>query len=88
MEEILIVQNIKCGGCAASIRGKLEKIDGITDVGVDVEKGEVSYTSLSEEVSVLAKEALKNMGYTQDDPSLIDSAMSYVSCMIGRLKKD
>lgn len=39
--ERFVVRNIKCGGCANTIRQGLQQIDGIEDVAVVVDTGEV-----------------------------------------------
>ena len=41
MEQIKVV-NVKCGGCAATIREKLSAVPGVTEVAVDVPAGMVS----------------------------------------------
>ena len=40
------VENIKCGGCAATIRGKLEAMDGVDKIDVDIEAGVVSVPNI------------------------------------------
>jgi len=35
------VENIKCGGCANSIKNGLMKIDGVIQVDVDIEHGSI-----------------------------------------------
>lgn len=85
MKTTLEVSNIKCGGCAKTITSKLERIDGVTAVDVDIEHGKVSFESESDLKDKVAN-ALKKMGYPQGESGMVDSAKSYVSCMVGRLK--
>lgn len=83
----IIVDNIKCNGCATSVKNKLMKLHGVQDVVVDVEKGLVSIDGLEEERRTEAIDALASMGYTEPGKgNMIDSAKSYVSCMIGRVQ--
>ncbi|MCB1791345.1 MAG: heavy-metal-associated domain-containing protein, partial [Gammaproteobacteria bacterium] len=41
MSYTIAVENIKCGGCANSIRGKLLDAQLAQSVNVDIERGEV-----------------------------------------------
>ncbi len=82
------VENIKCHGCANSIKGSLKKISGVDDVNVDVENGTISIEGKDEELNrdeIIAK--LHSMGYPEPGKgSGLTTATSYVSCMIGRVK--
>lgn len=40
--ETFQAQNIKCGGCASTIRDGLLPLPGISDVEVDIEQGRVT----------------------------------------------
>lgn len=87
MTQTLIVNNIKCNGCGTSIISKLSKIEGITNVSVDPTSGKVTFDS-SNESSLLdqVKATLDKMGYPEGDPNILQTAKSYVSCMVGRMK--
>jgi copper chaperone len=81
----LQVENIKCGGCAQSIKTGLLKVEGVSDVQVDIHDGavEVSGDNLNEEVIV---KKLHSMGYPlPGQGGTLTTATSYVSCMIGRI---
>lgn len=80
----LLVNNIKCGGCAKTIENQLNNIANIQNVEVNVEEGSVSFTG-ADESKVKAK--LKSLGYplADDKNSMIDQAKSYVSCAVGRM---
>ena len=86
MQHQLIVHNIKCGGCANSIKSKLHKIEGIENIEVNPDKGEVHFYSMDPEAKAKISKVLASMGYPEDDPSIAQTAKSYVSCMIGRMK--
>jgi copper chaperone CopZ len=81
------IQNLKCGGCANTVRKGLESIPGISDVMVDNEESSVTFKYISEIDFNNAHEKLISMGYPfeDDDNSLITKAKSYVSCAIGRM---
>ena len=86
MTTTLKVHNIKCGGCAASIIDKLTKIEGVSNMYVDPETGEVRFDSESESKIEKVKYTLAQMGYTEEDPNMLQTAKSYVSCMVGKMK--
>ena len=44
MKSTLVIQNLKCGGCANTITTKISSLEYITDVEVDVETSSVSFT--------------------------------------------
>lgn len=92
MKFSLLVDNIKCGGCASHIKGKLSALDCVTLVEVDVENGLVS-GEMIEDVRVLIKATLAKLGYpesgTQDGLEALGSkAKSYVSCAVGKMNKE
>ncbi len=80
--------NIKCSGCATSIRNALLNIDGIKNVQVNVDGGEVSFDSNSDKSKDDLAIKLASMGYPIDDASTIQTAKSYVNCMIGKIQNN
>lgn len=94
METQIIVDNLKCNGCATTIRRELKKLVGIVDVKVIPEESEVDvfYNDKANLNSV--KERLNELGYpiTGTDQGGLEkittNLKSYVSCAIGRLTKD
>jgi copper chaperone len=55
------IKGMSCQHCVGSTRQALEKIPGISDVNVDLEKGEASYQG---EVDVrIVKEAITQIGF-------------------------
>ena len=87
MTHSIKVTNIKCGGCANSIVKKLETLEGISDVSVDVEEGNVQWESSQQNSNSLLINQLAKMGYPESDPTFIQTAKSYVSCAVGRMTK-
>lgn len=89
MKTSILVQNLKCGGCANTITTKLSNIANISNLQVDVEESKVSFNYLNETDAFLVKEKLKNLGYPsiEDANSLSSKAKSFVSCATGKLSK-
>ncbi|MBO1923158.1 MULTISPECIES: heavy-metal-associated domain-containing protein [Thiomicrorhabdus] len=88
----LDVENIKCGGCAASISNKLQAIEGVLSVEVAIEEGIVTLETAEENDTVLqqAREALLSMGYPESGTvegtkALGAKAKSFVSCAVGKM---
>ena len=84
----IIVQNLKCGGCASTITKGVSSVDGIEDVKVDVETSTVSFTSKTDDLTAVYKK-LAQMGYPAegDKNSIGQKAKSFVSCAVGRVGK-
>ena len=80
------IENLKCGGCAATIKKGLLSIENITDVSVDVEKSIVSVTSENDSLEII-KEKLSKLGYPEsgDKNTIVHKAKSFVSCAVGRM---
>lgn len=90
MKNTLQIVNLKCGGCANSVKKGLLTIDGIENIEVNVEIGEVTFDAVSEELIVKVKEKLAKMGYPEvgDANTLIHKAKSFVSCATGRMSSE
>ena len=87
----IVVENIKCGGCANSITKKLRESFGSKNINVDVETGVVSI-DIDESRKPEVAEVLLNLGYPESDSihgfdSAKAKAKSFVSCAIGRMDK-
>ena len=83
---IINVDNIKCGGCANSVRKGLEKIEGVQDVKVDIESGEVNVDYEGNIDRSQFVEALGKMGYPEvGTGNTMQKVKSYVSCAVGRM---
>jgi copper chaperone len=87
----LRVENIKCGGCANTIRKRLMEIDGVSAVGVNVEEGMVeveAIESLRQQLAdTLAASGYPESGSVEGLSSVKAKAVSFVSCAVGRLDK-
>ncbi|MFD2529430.1 MULTISPECIES: heavy-metal-associated domain-containing protein [Polaribacter] len=80
------IENLKCGGCAATIKKGLLSINEVTDVQVEVENSTVTITSENENLDLI-KEKLSKLGYPEvgDKNTIAHKAKSFVSCAIGRI---
>ncbi|MFZ5766818.1 MAG: heavy-metal-associated domain-containing protein [Thermodesulfobacteriota bacterium] len=57
------VNGMRCGHCSASVTRALQEIDGITDVRVDLEKGEASYTETKAVPPDTVRAAITKIGF-------------------------
>ena len=62
-EEILVA-NVECNSCARTIKNVLSAIKGITEVDVNVEKGQVKVSYKNIERNIIT-DALDSIGYPE-----------------------
>jgi len=88
MKTSVIVQNLKCGGCANTITSKLSEIKNISDIDIDVDESKILFTFINEEDTILIKEKLKKIGYPsiEDENTIVSKTKSYISCATGKFK--
>ena len=88
--KIIQVENLKCGGCASTIKKGLISIDGIETVAIAIETSEITIQTNDEEVIASAIKKLSSMGYPQvgDPNSMLKKAKSYVSCAVGKINQE
>ena len=87
MKSLLVLQNLKCTGCASTITSKLTDFDFVHSVMVDVEASTVEVIYELEINLPILQEALRKLGYpvVGEANSLTTKAKSYVSCAIGKI---
>ena len=80
------IENLKCGGCAATIKKGLLALNLVSEVIVDLEKSLVSVVS-ADENGMIIKEKLSKLGYpeTGTKNTILHKASSFVSCAVGRI---
>ena len=79
------VENIKCHGCANSIKNGLLKVKGVEDVDVRIDQGIIDVKGKDIDRNEIVSR-LHSMGYPEPGQgSGITTATSFVSCMIGRV---
>ena len=83
------VENLKCKGCATTIRNGLKSYNEIKTLEINIEKSEISIEFDGDESNIKKYETkLRKMGYPQHgDNNTISVAKSYLSCAIGRVGK-
>jgi copper chaperone len=85
-KEEIIVANIKCNGCASTIKNELLKIEGVKSVEVNIEKDSINLEYDTVERDVIIKK-LHSLGYPEatEKNGLLMQLKSYSSCMIGKI---
>ncbi len=84
------VINVKCGGCASTLKEKLFEKFGEVEVDLEKEPREITLDIEEEKIPALS-EALKKLGYpfATEKMGFVDGtsakAKSFVSCTIGKL---
>ena len=92
MQKTFQVANVKCGGCATTLKEKLFEKFGEVEVDLDTQPREITLDIEEEQVGELGK-ALKKLGYpfVSDQMGFAEStsmkAKSFVSCAIGKMSK-
>ena len=92
MENTFQVSNVKCGGCASTLRKALEEDFGEVRVELRVDPREITL-DIDENKLPLLREKLKSIGYPMVDEDLdtieqiTTKAKSFVSCAIGKMDK-
>ena len=83
------ILNLKCGGCANTVKKGIIGIDGVNEVTVDVESSKVTIDSVDVQVIASVKKKLSSMGYPEvgDDNTIVHKAKSFVSCATGKMSK-
>lgn len=86
METKIYIENLKCGGCAATIKKGILSLENVDEVEVNVDESLVKVISSSDESNAI-KEKLSKMGYPEvgDKNTMIHKAKSYVSCATGKM---
>lgn len=86
------VENIKCGGCAATIRSKLEAMEGVDKVDVVIDEGTVHVDAADHTREAVAAR-LHKLGYPESGTAegiaaATAKAKSFVSCAVGRISSE
>ena len=87
MKSTIIIQNLKCGGCANTITTKISALENVSNVSVDIETSAVLFEVTIEEDINAVKDKLAAIGYPAEgeDNSVVSKAKSFVSCATGRM---
>jgi len=89
MKTKLIIQNLKCGGCANTVTTRLSQLDNISEIEVNNDDSSVAFSFIEDSNLEEAIHLLSKLGYPVDgeDNTLSKKAKSFVSCAIGRINK-
>lgn len=87
MKTTLQIENLKCGGCAATIKKGILTIDDVENVDVNLEESSVSITSTKNNLQEV-KIKLSKLGYPEigDKNTVLHKAKSFVSCAVGKIE--
>ena len=92
MKQTFKVENIKCGGCASTLKSKLLEDFGEVEVNLELEPREITLDITDEKIESL-REALLSLGYPMEGEDLgflqnnTAKAKSFVSCAIGKFEE-
>ncbi|MDC0932593.1 heavy-metal-associated domain-containing protein [Arcobacteraceae bacterium] len=90
MKQIFEVENVKCGGCANTLKTKLKETFGEVEVDLSVTPRKITLEINDNQLESL-KEQLRSLGYplSSDELSTFQNvgakAKSFVSCAIGKM---
>ena len=89
MKTVIYIENLKCYGCANTIRRNILKESDVKDVLIDHENPSVTIEYKGNiDKRELFLSILKKLGYPEKGQNNTGSAVkSYVSCAIGKIKK-
>ncbi len=81
------ILNLKCNGCASTIKKGLLSIESVNEVEVTLENSEVKINQVTDVVFTSVKEKLSKMGYPEvgDANTMMHKAKSFVSCATGKM---
>jgi len=86
------VENIKCGGCASTIKNRLADLSVVGAVSVEIESGMVivegDENNRDQVAALLLKLGYPESGTAEGLKAAAAKAKSFVSCAIGRMEKD
>ena len=84
--ENIVVANLKCSGCASTIKKDLLQLSGVATVEVDNEKDQVTVAYENIDRSEITKH-LHSLGYPEatEENGLLLQLKSFSSCMVGRI---
>lgn len=90
MKQTYEVINVKCGGCANTLKKALKDEFGEVEVNLDIEPRQITLDIEEDAIPALRKK-LKSLGYPMSDEDLSKmegfstTAKSFVSCAVGKM---
>ncbi|MDD5476066.1 MAG: heavy metal-associated domain-containing protein [Syntrophales bacterium] len=62
----ITIKGMSCGHCVAAVTKALEGIEGVTDVNVDLENGEATFTEAIPVSLEVVRDRIRKAGYEVD----------------------
>jgi len=90
MKQTFEVINVKCGGCASTLKTSLAEEFGEVDVNLEVEPRQITL-DIDESKLPALRTSLEKLGYPMSDEDLSTmegfstTAKSFVSCAVGKM---
>jgi len=90
MKQTFEVINVKCGGCASTLKSALKGEFGEVEVNLDIEPRQITLDIEESNLPAL-RAKLKKLGYPMSDEDLstvegfTTTAKSFVSCAVGKM---
>ena len=90
MKQTFEVINVKCGGCASTLKTALAKEFGEVSVNLEVDPRQITLNIEEANIPAL-RQKLKKLGYPMSDEDLTTiegfstTAKSFVSCAVGKM---
>ncbi len=90
MRQTFQVENVKCNGCATTLKNKLLSEFGNIEVNLEVEPREITLEMQEDKLEDL-QTALRTLGYplSTDELGMVDNTTakfkSFVSCAVGKI---
>ena len=90
MKQTFEVLNVKCGGCASTLKKSLLENFGVVEVNLEVEPRQITLDVEENKMQAL-REKLISLGYPMRDEDLgtiqkiTTTAKSFVSCAVGKM---
>lgn len=90
MKQTFEVINVKCGGCANTLKKALQDEFGEVEVNLDIEPRQITLDIEESAIPVLRKKLI-GLGYPMSDEELSKfgevstTAKSFVSCAVGKM---
>lgn len=87
------IENLKCGGCASTIKNSLKNFSEISEIQIDKDHDTIRLVHHEALDLAMVKDKLFSLGYPEKGSvsglkGLGAKAVSYVSCAVGKLSSD
>jgi len=88
MKTTLYIQNLKCGGCEATVINRISALKGISNISIKLQYGTITFEHETNEDIVEVKQILSRIGYPPfgEKNDLGIKVKSYVNCATGIIK--